>query len=224
MPRKKLQKFKEIALDPLVLEAINPESKKIKGNWNLKLFQNQNPIVLELACGYGEYTISLAEFFKNKNFIGVDIKGDRIHTGLKQGRGLGLTNFAFLRTRIENLLDFFEADEVAEIWITFPDPRPKEREARKRLTSSRFLKIYQEILKPVGTLNLKTDNLELFEFSLKSLQSFGFKILDQTKDLYNSDLLKYTFEIKTRYEKQFWESCGGVKYLRAEIERFGNLA
>ena len=217
MPRKKLQKFKQIELDPLVIEAIVPESKNIKGKWNQTLFKNSQPIVLELACGYGEYTINLAKLFPEKNFIGVDIKGDRIHTGLTQGRLLKLNNFAFLRTRIENLLDFFDKKEVFEIWITFPDPRPKEREARKRLTSHRFLQIYQEILNKNGILNLKTDNLDFFNFSLKSLTSFGCKILDQTTDLYNSELLKYTLNIKTRYEKQFWDKSGGIKYLRAKF-------
>lgn len=217
MSRKKLQKFKEIKIDPLVIEAIDPDSKKVKGCWNKDIFKNQKPIVLELACGYGEYTINLASLFSQKNFIGVDIKGDRIYTGLKQGRDLNLNNFAFLRTRIENLLDFFEKDEVEEIWITFPDPRPKQRESRKRLTSHRFLSIYKEILMPAGILNLKTDNSDFFEFSLQSMTSFGLEILNQTKDLYNSDLLKYTFDIKTRYEKQFWNSCGGIKYLRARF-------
>jgi tRNA (guanine-N7-)-methyltransferase len=217
LSRKKLQKFKEIKIDPLVIEAIDPDSKKVKGCWNKDIFKNQKPIVLELACGYGEYTINLASLFSQKNFIGVDIKGDRIYTGLKQGRDLNLNNFAFLRTRIENLLDFFEKDEVEEIWITFPDPRPKQRESRKRLTSHRFLSIYKEILMPAGILNLKTDNSDFFEFSLQSMTSFGLEILNQTKDLYNSDLLKYTFDIKTRYEKQFWNSCGGIKYLRARF-------
>jgi len=155
--------------------------------------------------------------FPKKNFLGVDIKGDRIWRGLIDGKEKQLQNFAFLRARIENLTNFIGQNEISEIWITFPDPRPKPRDTKRRLTSHRFLEMYQEVLKPNGVINLKTDNTDFFDFSLDSMQSFGFKILNQTKDLYNSELQKYTFEIKTRYEKQFWESCGGIKFLQVKI-------
>ena len=216
MPRKKLKKFKEIQNDERVVEYNHQNSQFIKGNWQ-QIFKNQNPIVMELGCGYGEYTIAMAEKFKDKNFLGVDVKGDRIWKGLQMGRELKLENFAFLRTKIENLETFIDKNEISEIWITFPDPRPKQRDAKRRLTSPRFLGIYQQILQKNGILNLKTDDLDLFNFSLETFQNLNLEIVCQTTDLYNSDLQKYTFGVMTRYEKQFLNSCGGIKFIKTKF-------
>jgi tRNA (guanine-N7-)-methyltransferase len=157
MARRKLKHFAEMAALPNVLEY--PEN--MPGKW-AEHFGNNNPLVLELGCGTGAYTISLAERYPDKNFIGVDIKGARMWHGATAAHQDGKTNVAFLRIVIENIAEYFAPNEVSEIWITFPDPHPREGKARKRLCSPRFHEIYRKFIQPVGKLHLKTDNQELF--------------------------------------------------------------
>ena len=188
-----------------------------KGHWHKLFFKNNNPIVLELACGRGEYTVWLAQHYPAKNFIGVDIRGDRMGKGLQEADVLWLTNFAFLRTIIHHIDQFFAEDEVEEIWIVHPDPRPKSRDAKRRLTHPRFLSMYEHILKPRWLLRLKTDDIDLFSYSLNMLHQKWWIILSQTHDLYQSDLLQDHYGIQTHYEKKFvgqWHTihyCVSVK-------------
>ncbi len=213
MARSKLAKFKEIGESAFVLEPGKPLFEVIKGNWHSQYFKNNHPIILEIGCGKGDYTIGMANLFPNKNFIGVDIKGSRLWKGSRLAEEQGLTNVAFLRNFIEQLPDQFAPGEVSEIWITFPDPRPRKGEVKKRLTSSRFLNIYESIIKPGNLIHFKTDDLVLFEFTLELLKMREAKNLQYTFDLYTSDLQHYTLGIKTTYEKRFLAEGQTIKYL-----------
>ena len=164
--RNKLEKFEYIRQSPLVLEWKKDQFETIKGNW-ANFFKNNNPITVELGCGRGEYTVGLARVFPERNHIGVDIKGNRIWKGTKTATDEGLTNVAFLRTQILLIDKFFEAGEVDEIWITFPDPRPKESDIKRRLMSPRFLRLYEKFLRKGGVLHLKTDNEPLFDYAME---------------------------------------------------------
>jgi tRNA (guanine-N7-)-methyltransferase len=170
--------------------------------------------VVELACGRGEYTTGLAAQIPGRNFVGVDIKGDRLWKGAVIAETQALRNVAFLRTQIEQLENFFSPGEIAEIWITFPDPRPKDRDDRRRLTHAKFLQLYKQLIAPDGLVHLKTDNTELFEFTLQVLNEFGVKDLKFTKDLYHSDLLSYHYGIKTRYEQKYAAEGILINYLQ----------
>ena len=215
MGRNKLDKFRDNALRSNVIEPGKDILNSIKGNWRNMQFNNQNPLVLELACGKGDYTVGLGRLFPGKNFIGVDIKGSRIWTGSSLAETDGLRNVAFLRIHILNLGEYFEENEVDSIWITFPDPRPRDRDERKRLIHPRFLEIYRKILKPGGTIFLKTDNDLLFRYSLDILSNFeGVEGLVFTWDLYHSDLLDDHYNLMTNYEKKFLEEGIKIKYLK----------
>ncbi|MEQ8425633.1 MAG: tRNA (guanosine(46)-N7)-methyltransferase TrmB, partial [Cyclobacteriaceae bacterium] len=167
--KSKLARFKIISERDNVLEPGKELYFSIKGNWNEAYFKNRNPITLELACGRGEYTVGMAERFPDRNFVGVDIKGDRIWKGSTWATEKKLENAAFLRTQIHLLENFFEDEEVDEIWLTFPDPRPKKRDIKRRLCNNGFLNLYKKILKPSGIFRLKTDNTDLFNFTLEEL-------------------------------------------------------
>ncbi len=187
----------------------------LKGFWTANFFKNNHPLILELGCGKGEYTVELAERFPGKNFVGVDIKGARIWKGAKTAREKKLENVAFLRTNIEIIDRFFGKDEVDEIWLTFPDPQMKK--TRKRLTSTRFLNKYRTFLKREGSIHLKTDSLFQYTYTFALARHNHFDILKQTGDLYQSALLNETLEIKTFYEKQ-WLSRGiPIKYLAFKL-------
>lgn len=215
MPRKKLFRFQENTQQPNLLEPSKELYTTIKGQWHEAYFNNAHPITLELACGRGEYTTGLAPQFPYKNFIGVDVKGDRLWKGSTVALSQNLTNVAFLRTQIQQLEDFFAPGEVSEIWITFPDPRPKDRDERRRLTHPRFLEIYQRILAPESIIHLKTDNLPLFEYTLEILKDWPVKDLLYTKDLYHDqELFKYHYGIKTRYEMKFVAEGFKINYLQ----------
>ncbi len=211
--RQKLFRFHEIATRPNILEEGKALFDKIKGNWNNSFFENNQDLVLELGCGRGEYTISLAKLNPHKNFIGIDVKGDRIWVGSSLALQQGLKNVAFLRTIIHHLEDFFNPGEVSEIWITFPDPRPKGRDERRRLTCNRFLDMYLNILRPGGTLHLKTDNTDFFDYSLEGIKKHKVQNLQYTYDLYYSHLLPIHQGIKTNYENIFTEKGEKIKYL-----------
>ena len=163
MGKDKLKRFAEIETFSNVLQL--DAGKVYKGNWGANFFKNNNPVVLELACGKGEYTVNLAQMFPGKNFIGIDYKGNRIWRGAKTAIEDGVPNVAFLRMQIETLIEYFAPGEVDEIWITFPDPQPQLSREKKRLTSPRFLNMYQIVLKPGGAINLKTDNDGFYAYS-----------------------------------------------------------
>ena len=202
-----MKKIREIKTFSNVLEAPGD----IKGRWS-SLFGNKNHIVLELGCGKGAYTISLAEMFPNDNFIGVDIKGARMWTGAKQALEKKLPNVAFLRIGIEFITDYFAENEVDEIWITFPDPYPKNRSIKKRLTSPGFLKMYEHILKEGGLVHLKTDDIKLFNYTVQVLKSEKIKIIKNITDIY-SHKLDPVVEIKTEYELKHLEEGRKINYL-----------
>lgn len=217
MGRKKLIRFANNALAHNVLETGKPLYETIKGNWNESYFLNKNPIVLELACGNGEYSVGLAQVYPEKNFIGIDVKGDRLGVGSEQATALGLTNVAFLRTNVTFLQNFFADGEVSEIWITFPDPFNIKKSIRRRLTHPFFLEKYRAVMEKEGLLHLKTDNRELFDFTIAELEQFGFRDLVSTFDLYKSELHDDHHGIKTRFEKIFTEKGFPVHYLRGRF-------
>jgi tRNA (guanine-N7-)-methyltransferase len=217
MPRKKLKRFLEISQSDNVIETGKPIYTTIKGNWRKDYFKNENPIVLELACGQGEYTVGLSQVYPNKNYIGIDIKGDRIARGSAKAIELGLTNVAFLRASMRFLEEFFEENEIDEIWIIHPDPQPLDKWEKKRLTFSKFLELYKKFLKPESLLMLKTDDIGLYEYSLESFKNFGMSILDNTDDLYNSELNKEHHGIETYYEKKFTALGRKINYIKAKF-------
>jgi len=218
LSRQKQPRFAHNALATNVLEIGKPLFEIIKGRWKESYFQNQNPIVVELACGKGEYSVGLAQIFPDKNFIGVDLKGDRLAIGSKRALNLGLTNVAFLRTNIEFIQNFFEEGEISEIWITFPDPFNIKKRIKRRLTHPHFLAKYRPILQKQGFLHLKTDNRELFDFTIEELNLFGVEDLVATFDLYQSDLQAVHHGIKTRFEQIFTEKGFPVHYLRCRFK------
>ncbi len=218
MSRRKLEKFAVNKLRKNVIEPGKPLFGAMKGEWNTRYFERDAPLVLELACGRGEYTIGLARKFPDRHFIGVDIKGDRIWKGSGIALEEDLTNVAFLRTQIDLLEDHFEPGEVSEIWITFPDPRPKERDEKRRVVHPRFLEIYKKIIQPEGWVRLKTDNTGLFQYALEVLEERNdVSDLSFTWDVYHSDLRDECHEIRTRYEEKFSREGHDIKYLKFRI-------
>lgn len=185
-----------------------------KGKWH-SFFKNNNPIVLELGCGKGEYTVELARMFPGKNFIGVDIKGARMWTGAKMALEAGMENVAFLRTNIELIASFFAEGEVSEIWITFPDPQMKK--ATKRLTSTWFMQRYQQIMKPNGLIHLKTDSPFLYTYTELMVQHNQYPVVFKTDNLYHSNWVNEILSIKTYYEKQWLERGLTIKYIQFEL-------
>jgi tRNA (guanine-N7-)-methyltransferase len=216
--RKKIERFEYNLLATNVLEEGKALYEIIKGNWNKSFFKNDNPIVLELACGKGEYTVGLAKQFPDKNLIGIDVKGDRIAVGSKKSFDLNLSNVAFLRTDIYFLTNFFVLNEVSEIWITFPDPfNVKLGRENRRLTHTHFLEFYKEILKPEGLLHLKTDNLDFFEYSINELLTFGATNLQSTTDLYKSPFVGIHHGIQTKFEQIFTKKGFLINYLQCNL-------
>ncbi|MDB5005574.1 MAG: trmB [Mucilaginibacter sp.] len=212
MGKDKIRRFAEIEDFSNVLQL--DEGKPYKGDWSKDFFKNDNPIVLELACGKGEYTVNLAVLFPDKNFIGVDYKGNRIWRGAKTALEEGVNNVAFLRIQIENLEDYFAAGEVDEIWITFPDPQPQLSREKKRLTSPRFLNKYIELLKPGGCVNLKTDNDGLYAYTAEKIQDLQLKEHVNTADLYHSEYADEVLSIKTYYEQKYLKVDKNINYLK----------
>ncbi|MCL1938712.1 MAG: tRNA (guanosine(46)-N7)-methyltransferase TrmB [Candidatus Azobacteroides sp.] len=220
MGKNKLQKFKDLNEFPHVFQypysVLQEKGFAMKGHWREQFFRNNSPIVLELGCGKGEYTVGLSQLFPDKNFIGVDIKGARMWTGARQSLENHLTNVAFLRTHIECLPYFFSSGEIAEIWITFPDPQMSK--ANKRMTSARFMKLYQDILGDSGTIHLKTDSLFLYKYTQEMIRANHFPLFVQTDDLYNSPLADEILSIQTFYERQWLDRGLSVKYIRFSCE------
>jgi tRNA (guanine-N7-)-methyltransferase len=192
----------------------------IKGNWK-NFFGNNNPVFVELACGRGEYTTGLAAVYPDRNYIGVDIKGARIWRGSTVAFENNLTNAAFLRIRMYQLQDFFEPGEIDGIWLTFPDPRPKDADEKHRLTFINYLRVYKNILAKDGMFHFKTDNPGLFEYTLEVLKDpeLGIRDLVYTRDLYNSEYNAEHHGIETTYERMFVQKGFTINYLKF---RFGN--
>lgn len=244
MGKNKLLRWAELeTLDNVIQPSGVPAGSdhNIKGKWKSEIFGNENPVVLELGCGKGEYTIGLSDIFPERNFIGVDIKGARIWRGAKTASERQLRNVAFLRTRIEFINCFFASDEIDEIWITFPDPHLGKRNSNKRLTCPWFLNQYRNFLKDKGIIHLKTDNKELFEYTKKLITDNGLELLFSADDLYSSNLisgvaLKNVFadsnknenieevlnkilSIKTFYETGFLKEGMTINYLVFRLDK-----
>lgn len=183
------------------------------GKWR-GFFKNENPIVLELACGRGEYTVGLAALFPQQNFIGVDVKGNRMYIGAKKTLLENTRNAAFLRTQIEKLAEYFSPGEVDEIWITFPDPQLRTSRAKKRLTHPRFLRLYHQILKPGGLVHLKTDSPALYTFTKKVISMYGLTLIEGCNDVYGQSTVKDELKIKTHYESLDIAQSKKIFYLK----------
>ncbi len=213
--RNKTSRYQENKESQNVLEPGKPLFDDVKGNWNKAFFENELPLVVELGCGRGEYSVGLAEKFQDKNFIGVDIKGDRIWKGSQRSQALGLTNVGFLRIQIQQIDQFFAEGEVSAIWITFPDPRPKDRDVKRRMTSPKFLDMYKAMLKKDGWVYFKTDSTPLFQYTLDVLRNqYAISDLEYTFDLYQSNLWEEHFGIKTKYEMIFTAKGETIKYMK----------
>lgn len=218
--KNKTFRFKVIAERANVVEPGKELYTKVRGHWNDLYFPKSSPITVELACGRGEYSVALASRHPDRNYIGVDVKGDRIWKGSTLAVEQGLTNIGFLRTNILAIESFFEPGEVDEIWLTFPDPRPRKRDIKRRLTSPRFLEMYKRILRPGGIFRLKTDNTLLFGYTLETLKDRKDIIdLTFTDDLYQSSLREECYDIRTRYEEMFAAKGETIKYLRFSFLR-----
>ena len=190
---------------------------KNRGKWNNNFFNNDGDIIVELGCGKGEYTVGLAERFPEKNFVGIDIKGARIWKGLKNSEKGSLSNVAFIRSRI-NLIEYmFGEEEVSDIWITFPDPRSRPSDENRRLTSPRFIDRYYKVLKKGGTINLKTDNIVFFEYTLDIIRDFDHELIYHTYDVYGEKNEEYLTGIQTFYEKIWLENGTKIKYLKFRL-------
>ena len=226
--RNKLQKFAEVLSFPNVLEnfdAAHPQltaahgvTVDLRGRWSAAFFGNTNPLTLELACGRGEYTLGLAQQDPQRNYIGIDVKGARIWKGASQALQQGITHAAFLRTRIEQIEHFFAEGEVSEIWITFPDPFLRESKSNRRLTSAAFLDRYRKFLQPGALLHLKTDEIQLYDFTLDTLVGYpGAVIRYHSADIYAGELPVKALELKTYYEKKHLEEGKTIKYIQFTI-------
>lgn len=214
MGHKKLIRFEQIKSFSNVLEY----PKDMKGKWN-SFFKNENPIVLELACGKGEYAVGLGEMNPDKNFIGVDIKGNRIWRGAKNALDKQLNNVAFLRTQIDKINDYFSKDEVSEIWITFPDPQLRTGKAKKRLTHPKFLRMYQQFLQKDGAVNLKTDSPSLYNFTRLVISTYNLSLLQDHDDVYSVGDRSKELEIKTHYESLDIAQSNKVHYLKFTLDK-----
>jgi tRNA (guanine-N7-)-methyltransferase len=212
MAQKKLIRFEEIRTFPNVLEF--PENMQDK--WN-EFFQNKNSIILELACGKGEYAVGLGRLNSHKNFIGIDVKGNRLWKGAKTALNEGLKNVAFLRIQIDQLSDYFAANEVSEIWITFPDPQLRFSKMKKRLTHPKFLRMYKNILQQNGIVHLKTDSPDLYKFTKTVIDLYQLKIVEDKDDLYADVNISEALKIKTYYESLDIAQSNKVHYLAFEL-------
>lgn len=222
MPKNKLQKFEDVDRFSNVFEYTDfAEKPKPKGTWHRDVFGNDNPIVLELACGKGEYTVRLAGLFPDKNFIGIDKKGWRLWTGAKQALEEPLPNVHFMRIYIDHLSEYFEKGEVDEIWITFPDPYLRKSKSSKRLTSPKFLEIYRQILSPEAVIHLKTDSDHLYNFTLETISEENCVLLEKMDDLYRTSPDDPVLSIKTFYEKMHLEAGKTIHYLSFKLNDQG---
>jgi tRNA (guanine-N7-)-methyltransferase len=223
----KLKRFREIdgyshVLQPPFEEAFRNDYK-LKGRWAADFFHNNNPLVLELGCGRGEYTVALAKKFPERNFIGIDIKGARIWKGARDSLQENLKNTAFLRTRIEIITSFFGTDEVDEIWITFPDPQVKQSRVKKRLTGPWFLNASSPFLKETGIIHLKTDSIELYNYTGQVVAKNKLTLLKSTPDIYNEPDVDEILETRTYYEKMFLKEGKKIAYMAFMLNGKGEI-
>lgn len=209
MGQKKLIRFEAIKSFPNVLQY----PAGMPGQWN-GFFKNDHPITLELACGKGEYTVGLATLYPERNFIGIDLKGNRIYIGAKKCLAQGLHNAAFLRTQIDKITDYFQPGEVKEIWLTFPDPQLRTSRAKKRLTHPKFLRLYQQILAPGGYIHLKTDSPVLYRFTKQVIDMYGLQLLEDSDNVYGQAAVSPELSIKTHYEGLDIAQSSRIHYLR----------
>ena len=220
MGKKKLQRFAE---NITFKNLFQPTFKDIeegfihKGKWQ-QYFQNDHPLVLELGCGKGEYVIGLSQNFPERNYIGIDIQGARLWQGCKQSNELTSKNVAFIRTRIEMIEKIFDKGEISEIYITFPDPQSKRSKERKRLTAQAFLDRYSQILKPEHLIHLKTDNIELYNYTLQVIREHGHQLVYKTDDVYQSDCPADIKDIRTYYEEKFLEQRKQIYYIAFKLK------
>ncbi len=228
MGKNKLKKFDDMERMDIVFQypfsVLSRDGFPLKGHWREDFFHNDNPIVLELGCGKGEYTVGLARRFPDRNHIGIDIKGARMWTGATAAVTEGLDNVAFLRTNIELLPHFFAPGEVDEIWITFPDPQMKK--CRKRLTSTRFMELYRQVLRDNGRIHLKTDSPFLYTYTQAMVTHNGIATVADTSDLYGGDgerLISDILGIRTFYEQQWLDRGLTIKYISFNLDRSTEL-
>lgn len=214
MGQKKLIRFEELKSFPNVLQY--PQG--MQGQWH-SFFRNDHPILLELACGKGEYALGLGRMYPEKNFIGVDIKGNRIWRGARTALEEGLGNVAFLRSQIDKITDYFDRDEIADIWITFPDPQLRLSKIRKRLTHPKFLRLYQQVMRKNGNIYLKTDSPELYSFTKETIRLFDLPVLCDYDDIYSQPDLPAELMIKTHYERLDIAQSKKVHYLQFMIDK-----
>lgn len=220
MAKRKLKHFAENLTFPHFFQPSNDELFNgfyLKGKWRNNFFKNENPLVLEIGCGKGEYTVGLARANSSKNYIGIDIKGARMWNGASVSFKEKFNNTAFLRTKAELLELAFDHNEVDEIWITFPDPQPRKAKEKKRLTSPRFLKIYSNFLKNNAVIHLKTDNIALFKYTLDVIEEYKHNLIYASFDLYSESSLPEVQQIKTYYEKMFLEQGMCICYLKFSL-------
>lgn len=217
MAKHKLRRFSELETFERTFQYPFPllgTDHGLCGNWNKKVFHNDHPIVVELGCGRGEYTVSLAQHFTDRNFIGIDIKGARLWRGAKTINEENILHAAFLRTHIEWLPQFFAPGEIREIWVTFPDPQPQISRENRRITNPKFLKMYRELMGKDGVFHLKTDNIGLFEYTLEMLEKEEGALEVCTKDLYVDTPENFNTSIQTTYEQIFLKKGFKINYLR----------
>lgn len=220
MPKNKLQRFKEIDQFPNVLELTDfqsDERDKPMGRWHEDIFENSNPITVELACGKGDYTVELARRNPSQNFIGIDIKGNRIWKGAKKALDEDLDNVRFLRIYIDHLHEYFGPGEISEVWITFPDPYPNGSDSSKRLSSPKFLQIYQKVLAKNGIINFKTDSTSLFKFTRHTVKETKCRLLDLVEDVYTQRRDDPLLTIQTFYEKRHLKEGKTIRFIQFQL-------
>ncbi len=221
MGKNKLKRFAELETMDRVFQPgrrAPDENFFLKGKWKEKIFHNQHPIIAELGCGRGEYTINLARKFPDRNFIGIDKKGARLWRGAKTANEDNLLNAAFLRIQIEQLNFYFKPGEIDEIWITFPDPQAQPSRENTRMTSPRFLEMYKTLLPEGGTVHLKTDNAALYSYTLRRVKEMNAKVWEATEDLYASEHEDELLSITTTYEKRYLAQGIRICYLKFSWE------
>lgn len=220
MGKDKLRRFAENENFPNLIQpafSYPPADHQLKGKWRTDFFKNENPIVLELGCGRGEYAVNLAELFPTKNFIGIDWKGARLWRGSKTGIENKISNLGFVRIQIQDAYAMFAENEVNEVWITFPDPQMETGRVRKRLTAPRYFDLYRKFMTADGIVNLKTDSFPFYEYTLEVVAEQKLEILRQTDDLYNSSIVDEVLSIKTTYEKIWLKGGSKICYLQFKL-------
>ncbi|MEI6885160.1 MAG: tRNA (guanosine(46)-N7)-methyltransferase TrmB [Bacteroidota bacterium] len=224
MSKKKLIHFRENLTFPFLFQYRYHEIRDefpLRGSWNENFFRNSNPVILELGCGKGEYTVGLAKENPDRNYIGIDVKGARLWRGCKTVQEEDLRNVAFIRSLVNNAEFFFGKSEVSGVWITFPDPQPGKE--RKRLTSPRFMNMYRNILKEAGLVHLKTDDLDYFNYTLKVISDYNIIPIIATTDLYNSGTTEDVMKVKTYYESKWLEVGKKICYLKFSFNKPENV-